>query len=56
MIIMIIIMIKVPHNYDHVYHYDDQSHNDQISGQAIGRVFRQNLLTIATMGGVVAGS
>ena len=31
-------------------------HNDQISGQAIGRVFRQNLLTIATMGGVVAGS
>ena len=36
--------------YDH-----DQSHYYQVSGQAIGKVFRQNLLTIATMGGVVAG-
>ena len=35
---------------DHDYH-----ESYQVSGKAIGRVFRQNLLTIATMGGVVAG-
>ena len=32
-----------------------QSERYQVSGKAIGRVLRQNLLTIATMGGVVAG-
>ena len=43
------------HYCDHDYYDDDQSERYQVSGKAIGRVFRQNLLTIATMGGVVAG-
>ena len=42
------------HDYHDCYD-DDQSERYQVSGKAIGRVFRQNLLTIATMGGVVAG-
>ena len=50
------------HHHDyHDRHHDiddddhHQNYNYQVSGQAIGKVFRQNLLTIATMGGVVAG-